>query len=152
MLVNPDAVCQIGIVVKDIEKAAEHYSEIFGVERPEIFRVPPPEETDIHFRGEPAATRARICLFKMSQLLLELIEPDGEPSSWKEFLDTNGEGVHHIGFLQKDRDHYDSAIEYFEKNGMPVRHTGLRPGGSYAYMESARQMGVILNLKYKDEE
>jgi methylmalonyl-CoA/ethylmalonyl-CoA epimerase len=152
MLIDPDTICQIGIVVKDIEKTAGYYSKIFGLEMPEIFSVPPQEETDIRFRGKPTATRARICLFKMEQLLLELIEPDEQPSSWKEFLEKNGEGVHHIGFRQRDKAHYEEAVAYFEENGMPVRHTGIRPRGSYAYMESAEKLGVILNLKFKNDD
>jgi hypothetical protein len=37
----------------------------------------------------------------MLGLSIELIEPDGKPSTWQEFLDIRGEGIHHIAFLQE---------------------------------------------------
>jgi len=38
----------------------------------------------------------------LGSLSLELIEPVGGPSTWREFLDTRGEGVHHIAFHVPD--------------------------------------------------
>jgi hypothetical protein len=35
----------------------------------------------------------------MGSLELELLEPDHHPSTWRESLDKNGEGPHHIAFV-----------------------------------------------------
>jgi methylmalonyl-CoA/ethylmalonyl-CoA epimerase len=148
-MIDANTICQIAIVVKDIEKTARNYAEIFGLPMPEIFLVPPPEETHIQYRGKPTATRAKLCVFRMGSIVLELTEPDDEPSSWREFLDNKGEGVHHIGFVVEDR---DAALNFLEQKGVTVRHTGVYPGGSYAFTDSEEQLGVILNLKYNEKK
>ena len=38
----------------------------------------------------------------MDPVLLELIQPFEEASIQKEFPETEGEGIHHLGFLVKD--------------------------------------------------
>ncbi len=147
--INAETICQIAIVVKDIEQTAQNYAEIFGVKTPEIFLVPPPEETHILYRGKPTATRAKLCVFKMGAIVLELTEPDEEPSSWKEFLEQKGEGVHHIGFVVNDR---EATLDFLNQRGIPVRHTGVYPGGSYTFVDSEAQLGVLLNLKYSESK
>ncbi|WHX49446.1 VOC family protein [Paenibacillus woosongensis] len=145
-IIDPHQICQIALVVKDIEAAAKNYAEIFGVEVPEIWLLAPEEESHTKYRGLPTGTRAKLCVFELGSIILELTEPDEHPSSWKEFLEEKGEGVHHIGFMVKDR---EEALSALEKRGIPVRHTGEYPGGSYTFVDSEAQLGVLLNLKYE---
>ncbi len=148
-IIDPKKICQIALVVKDIEKVAKNYAELFGVDVPEIEPVPPQEETHIVYRGKPSATRAKLCVFDLGSVVLELSEPDELPSSWKEFLDKKGEGVHHIGFQVEDR---AAVLDAFAKRGIPVRHVGEYPGGTYTFMDSEEQFGVVLNLKHEPKE
>ncbi|MBW7458664.1 VOC family protein [Paenibacillus sepulcri] len=143
-IINKDAVCQIALVVKDIERTAANYAELFGIEVPQIFSTLPEEESHTQYRGNPTKTRAKLAVIDLGQIVLELTEPDDEPSSWKEFLETNGEGVHHIGFTVSDR---VKVIEYFASKGVPIRHYGEYPGGNYTFMDSVKELGVILNIK-----
>lgn len=144
--VDSGTLCQIALVVKDIEKAVKFYSEIFNVDPPTLFSIPPQEEAKTQYRGKPTETRAKLAVFKMGPVVLELIQPDEEPSSWKEFLDTKGEGVHHIGFMVDDR---EAVLDKMGKMGIAVRHYGEYPGGSYTFVDSEEQLGVILNLKHE---
>jgi catechol 2,3-dioxygenase-like lactoylglutathione lyase family enzyme len=143
-IIDPKSVCQIALVVKDIEASTRRYAELFGVPAPAIFSVPPQEEAHTRFRGKPTATRARLAVFDLGQVVLELTEVDGEPSSWKQFLAEKGEGVHHIGFKVADR---EAAMAYFRKLGIGERHYGEYPGGSYTFVESEKAFGVIFNIK-----
>lgn len=145
-VINPRAVCQIALVVRDIEKTARSYAELFGVPVPEIFTIPPVEEAHTRFRGRLTKTRAKLAVFQMGQIVLELTEPDGEPSSWREFLERHGEGVHHVGFMVDD---LNAALSFLERKGIRERHSGDYPGGRYVFVESAEQLGVLLNLKYE---
>ncbi len=144
--IDPRKICQVAIVVRDIEKTAKRYSEIFGVPVPKIFSIPPVEEAHTKFRGKLTKTRARLAVFDLGAVVLELTQPDGEPSSWKEFLDTKGEGVHHIGFMVDD---LTATLDFMGKKGMPERHSGDYPGGRYVFVESAEQLGVLLNVKHE---
>jgi methylmalonyl-CoA/ethylmalonyl-CoA epimerase len=137
------------LVVNDIEQAVLNYAELFGVDIPAIFCIPPEEEAHTQYRSKPTKTRAKLAVIDLGHIVLELTQPDDEPSSWREFLDTNGEGVHHIGFMVTDR---NKVIDYFARKGIPIRHYGEYPGGSYTFVDSAAQLGVILNIKHEIEE
>lgn len=139
---------QIAIVVKDIEKAAKAWSEIFGVEVPEIRPVPPPEECQIYYREKKTATRAKLACINVGPITIELTEPDEMDSSWKEFLEKhNGNGVHHLGFSVGSDENRDKIIKMLEERGIGVRHYGYYEGGSYTFVDSEEQLGVILNIK-----
>jgi methylmalonyl-CoA/ethylmalonyl-CoA epimerase len=143
-IIDPKSVCQIALVVKDIKASARRYADLFGVPMPEIFSILPQEEAHTRFRGTPTATRARLAVFDLGQVVLELTEADDEPSSWKQFIDEHGEGVHHIGFKVADR---ESVMAHFKKLGIGERHYGEYPGCSYTFVDSAALFGVIINVK-----
>ena len=75
---------------------------------------------------------------------LGITEPDSEPSSWREFLDKNGDGIHHIAFMTRDR---EPVVQYFEENGMPVRHYGEYTGGNYTVFDSKEKFGTFIQVK-----
>ena len=39
-VIDGKTICQVALVVKDLEKTTEEYAKLFGVPKPEIFRVP----------------------------------------------------------------------------------------------------------------
>lgn len=136
---DSNEIMQIGIVVRDIEKAAKEYSELFGVEMPNIRNAFP----TITYRGQKITTHSRLCAIPMGHVMLELVQPDEGPSSWREFLDTHGEGVHHIGFVVKD---LDGAFKTLEEHGIAKRQYGGAQWGSYCFMDSEK-LGVLFNVK-----
>ena len=108
------SICQIGLIVRDIEKVSKAWAELFGVEVPQYILTEPAEEANTYYRGKPTEARAKIALFQLDNLWLELIEPVSGPSAWQEFLDTNGPGIHHIAFEVKNM---DDQIAVFEGRG-----------------------------------
>jgi len=148
-IINGSTICQVAIVVKDIEKVAKKYAEIFGVEMPEIFTVPPQEESHTKHRGVPTDTRAKLAVFDLGQIVLELTEPDQHPSSWKEHLDQKGDSVHHIAFMTEDR---KPIVNFFESNNMPVRHYGEYSGGNYTVFDSEKDLGVLIQVKEEKKQ
>ncbi len=142
-------IMQIAIIVKDIEKVAENYAKVFHVPVPEICSVPPVNKVPIFYKGERTDSRAKICCIQMENILIELTEPDDTPSSWKEFYDKHGQGVHHVGIQVKDR---ESAISALEELGAEVNHVGYYPDGSYTFMDSMQQMGINFNIKHGGED
>lgn len=139
---------QIAFVVKDIEKVAKAWSEVFGIEMPKIDYISKPEDCQIYYRGEKTSTRAKIACIEFGPLTIELTEPDELDSSWKEFLEQhNGNGVHHLGFSVGSDENRDNVIKMLEDRGVGVRHYGYYPGGSYTFMDSEEELGVILNIK-----
>jgi len=136
-------VCQIGLVVRDVEKSARAYAALLGVDVPAWGLTAPEEKSHIRYRGQPTQGRAKIAFFQLDNIALELIEPVGGPSAWQEFLETQGEGVHHIAFRIKG---IDAEVASLEAKGLPLLQRGDFTGGRYAYMDSASPLGVILEL------
>jgi 4-hydroxyphenylpyruvate dioxygenase-like putative hemolysin len=144
-----NAIMQVAIVVKDIERVAKNYSEMFGIPMPEIIDVPPVNEVPIFYKGEKTDSRAKICVFKMGSIILELTEPDETLSGWKDFYDKHGQGVHHIGIKVNDR---EKAIDAFDDMGIKIDHVGYYPTSSYTFMDSMKDFGVNFNVKHDGED
>jgi len=140
-------VCQIGLVVRDIEKSAEAYADLFGMEMPDWSLTAPEERAHTRYRGQPTEGRAKLAFFQLGNISLELIEPVGGPSMWEEFLETEGEGVHHIAFRIEGM---DEQVAMLERKGMPLLQRGDYTGGRYAYIDGTPQLGVILELLEND--
>jgi len=138
-----NVICQIGLVVRDINRSIEAYSQVFGLPKPEIIVTEGPEVARTKFRGSPTDARAKLAFFDMGQLSLELIEPVGGPSTWREFLDQKGEGVHHMAFVVQDT---DEAVSFLEGAGIEVIQQGDYTGGRYTYLDSVSLLGVVLEL------
>ena len=138
-----DVICQVGLIVRDIEKSARAYADLFGVEVPNWFLTDPEEKAHTRYHGQPTQGQAKLAFFQLGSISLELIQPVGGPSTWQEFLDTHGEGVHHIAFQIKGM---DEQVAILEKKGMPLVQRGDYTGGCYSYIDSTPQLGVVLEL------
>jgi methylmalonyl-CoA/ethylmalonyl-CoA epimerase len=136
-------VCQIGLVVRDIERSAEAYSQVFGLPKPNVIVTDEYEVAKTTYRGHPTRAQAKLAFFDMGQVALELIEPIGSPSTWQEFLDENGEGVHHIAFRIKGT---DEVVAFLAGQGIQVVQRGHYTGGMYTYLDSTSALGVALEL------
>jgi len=142
-ILTPQAICQVAIVVEDIEAAAAAWAAVLGVPMPQWQITGPLEETHATYYGEPTAARAKLAFFDLGQLRLELIEPDEEPSTWREFLDTYGPGIHHVAFNVADM---QETVARLEEVGVPLVQQGDFPGGCYAYCDGLEQLGATLEL------
>jgi len=80
-------VTQVGIIVRDIEVKARAWSEILGLPMPRIIITDPVDIAQTEHQGTRSTARAKLAFFHMGQVDIELIEPIGEPSTWKDHLD-----------------------------------------------------------------
>jgi catechol 2,3-dioxygenase-like lactoylglutathione lyase family enzyme len=142
-----NVITQVAIVVKDVEKTARAYAEVFGMPVPNVIITDTEDKSQIRYHGQPTSGRAKLAFFKLGAVSLEIIEPVGGPSTWQEFLDTRGEGIHHIAFEVKGM---TETIRFLESKGMPLVQKGEYTGGRYAYMDSAAKLAAILELLEND--
>ena len=110
---------------------------------PEPITTATADTTNIRYHGQTTPARAKLAFFDMGQINIELIEPIEGPSTWREFLDAKGEGVHHIAFRIKDT---DRIVAELATRDMPVAQQGEYTGGRYTYIDSAPALGVVLEL------
>lgn len=137
------AIAQIAIVVRNVEQAAARYATIFGVEKPNIIISDGYDKAHTTYKGQASHAQVRMAFFDMGQVQLELIQPVGEPSAWKDGLDKHGEGFHHIAFWVPDT---EASVKDLAQHGISVIQQGDFEGGMYTYLDSEDQMGVMLEL------
>jgi 4-hydroxyphenylpyruvate dioxygenase and related hemolysins len=146
-LLGNNVITQIGLLVNDIERTSQAYADFFGIEKPNWFWTDVPEKAQTEYRGSPSEARAKLAFMDMGSLQLELIEPDHHPSTWRESLDRNGEGFHHIAFVIKGM---KEKVAVLEGKGMALLQKGEYEGGRYAYMDTEGPLKLILELLEND--
>lgn len=147
-MLGNNVITQIGILVHDIEKTSQAYADFFGVDKPEWSLTDTVDRAQTEYRNQSTEARAKLAFFNLGSLQLELIEPDRNPSTWREYLDEHGEGPHHIAFVINGM---KEKVTLMEKNQMPLLQKGEYTGGRYAYMDTFKDLKIILELLENDE-
>lgn len=148
-LLGTNIITQIGILVNDVEKTAKKYADFFGISEYETTIVDGYEISKAEFRNEKMEATAKIIHLNVAnQLEIELIEPDFNPSTWREELDKKGEGMHHIALVIHGM---DEKIKQMEDHNMPLLQKGEYEGGRYVYFDALEELKLIVELLENDE-
>lgn len=140
-------ITQIGIVVNNIEIAAQRWADVFKLPMPDIIITDAVDLACTEYMGSSTPARAKLAFFDFGQVDVELIEPIDGPSTWKDQLDLHGESIHHIAFeIQGMRE----SITYLADKGIPLVQRGEYSGGRYAYLDGTGQLGTFLELLEND--
>ncbi|MDR0758767.1 MAG: VOC family protein [Treponema sp.] len=148
-VLGTNLLCQVGILVNDIEKTSQDWAEFLGVEPPEIQITGDVNEARTRYSGAPSEARAKLAFFHVGpDVDVELIEPDKDPAStWRHDLDVNGEGFHHIAFVVQGM---KEKIAACERAGYKLLQTGEYSGGRYAYIDADEKLKLVLELLEND--
>jgi methylmalonyl-CoA/ethylmalonyl-CoA epimerase len=125
----------IGIVVRNLEKAIQVYSDVLGLKADRVERV---EEFKV-----------KIAFLPVGEVLVELLEPVG-PGIVQDFLTEHGEGLYHICYKVTD---IDKALEEVGKKTR-LRDKKARPGGAgsrVAFLEPEDMFNVETELVERNE-
>ena len=133
------------VMVKDMDKAIKFY-EALG-----IGPFPPtigPEGVPLSgqtVRGEKSdyMMDLRYAEGGVGGLKFELVQPLEGESIYKEFLEKKGEGIHHIAFTVDD---LDTEIAKMAERGFKVLQTGQTSRGKFAYFDTDKVGGVVIEL------
>jgi methylmalonyl-CoA/ethylmalonyl-CoA epimerase len=138
------SVDQVAVVVRDIDRAMERYVEEVGIGPWTVYTFSP-DWIRMTFRGKEQGYTMILALAQLGGVMYELIQPVEGPSSYEEFLNERGEGLHHLGYFVDD---IDAAIAEMEGKGFPViqsgRGFGTEDDGAYAYFETEGALGHII--------
>ena len=83
-----EGIDHLGIAVKSIEKARYFYENVLGLQCDKIEIV--------------ESQKVRTAFFKIGQTHIELLEPTADDSPIAKFIETRGEGIHHISYKTDD--------------------------------------------------
>jgi methylmalonyl-CoA/ethylmalonyl-CoA epimerase len=147
-LLGTHTVTQIGILVNDITSTASAFAEFLGVQVPSIIVTDIEAIAKTRYMGKPSGARAKLAFFHVgTDVDIELIEPDQEPSTWRHDLDAHGEGFHHIAFQVKGMKDKNAVLQ---AHGMPLLQSGEYTGGRYAYHDATGTLKMVLELLEND--
>lgn len=143
-LVDNQKMTQVGIIVDDIEKASEAWSNFLGLEElPKINVAEGHESRPTVYRGNPSDATAKLAFFQLDNMTIELIEPLEGKSTWREFLEENGPGIHHIAF---NVENMKRSVKLFGEVGIKEVQHGGWGSGEYAYMDASGSLELIIEL------
>jgi methylmalonyl-CoA/ethylmalonyl-CoA epimerase len=125
----------IGIAVKDIESTAGFYRDILGLPLVGIEEV--------------AEQKVKVAFFSIGETNIELVMPTSEDSPVAKFLDSKGEGIHHICYASDD---IEADLAHFKARGARLIDETPRPGAhgaKVAFVHPKSSRGVLTEISQK---
>jgi len=122
----------IGIAVRNISERLKLYRDFLGLQVAEKEEIPD--------RG------IRICMVKVGESKIELLESTCQDSEISKFIERKGEGIHHIAFEVKDIEH---AAQFAKENELrPLSETPQSGAGNskVLFLHPKTTGGVLIEL------
>jgi catechol 2,3-dioxygenase-like lactoylglutathione lyase family enzyme len=133
----------VGSIVRDMNKALAQLAAI-GIKPTGM-----PNGQDImelqfkgEFKGKPAEWGMKICMVKVGEMDIELLQPMSGDSVLHEFINSGREGFHHIAYIADDVDKEAAALV---KGGAKIVASGGTPRGNFYYLETGGS--IIIELR-----
>jgi len=134
---------QNGYVVRDIEAALKHWTEVLGVGPFFYFERVPIE--DFRYRDEPSDLEVSIALANSGPLQVELIQQRNEaPSMYRDFLAAGHEGLQHVAYWTQS---FDADLARLRAEGFATGQSGrIGEDGRFVYFETEAHPGTVVEL------
>ena len=132
MSFTPTEIDHVGIAVRDLDAAVEHYRRTLGVE--------PVHRETVEDQGVEEV------LFRVGASFVQLLAATGPDTPVGKFLERKGEGVHHVGYRVPD---VAETIEHLRGEGVPLVDERPRPGSrgtTVAFVHPKGFGGVLVEL------
>jgi methylmalonyl-CoA epimerase len=122
----------VAIAVNDLEAAVAYYRDTYGceVEHREVVEKDGVEEV----------------LLRVADSYIQLLTPSRPDSTVAKYLDTKGEGIHHVGYRVDD---CAAALAAVKANGYRVIDEQPRPGSrgtTVAFIHPKTAFGTLIEL------
>jgi len=122
----------IAIAVNNIEEAAKFYQNILGLKLSGVELV--------------EAQKTRVGFFKIGESTIELVQPPTPDSPIAKFLETKGQGIHHICF---EVDDVEAEVKAYLEKGAMLIDQKPRPGAhdtKVVFVHPKSSNGVLIEL------
>jgi len=136
-------VYHINAVVKDIGKTMEFLSSMWGLGPWKVFDFT--LNKDDMLVGETC--KIKLAGAKLGPTILELIQPVEGKSVWSEFLETKGEGLHHIAFSIPN---WQEMVSELQQQGGKMVAGGVNVGMHWGYFDT-KPGGIVVEFEEKIE-
>ena len=122
----------IAVAVNNVEEGAKFYQDILGLTLSGVEVVP--------------AQKTRVGFFKIGETNIELVQPSEPDSPLVKFLETKGQGIHHICF---EVDDVEAEVKAYLEKGATLIDQKPRPGAHntrVAFVHPKSSSGVLIEL------
>jgi methylmalonyl-CoA/ethylmalonyl-CoA epimerase len=133
------------IVVRDMDKAIEHYDKLEVGPFPAFLGGP-----GMGFGGKTVRGKEvdydmdlRLAKSQLGGIGFEIIQPLKGETVYTEFLEKHGEGLHHLAFAVED---FDAEVAEMERRGFKIVQTGAMPNSRWAYFDTNSVGGMLIEL------
>lgn len=134
---------QNGYVVRDIDAALRHWTEVLGVGPFYYFERVPIE--DFLYRDTPSPIEVSIALANWGDLQIELIEQRNDaPSMYRDFARAGHEGLQHIAVWTTDM---DAELDGLKQAGYRIGQSGrIGENGRFVYLQTETHPGTVVEV------
>lgn len=144
MHLNLSRVLEVAMVVEDLDRAVDFYTNVVGWGP---FTIHELDLRHFTFRGRPCTGLIKVAITPWdSAPAIELVQPLSGETPFSEFLREHGEGLHHVhcGLV----DDLDVVLASLAKDGVETIFLGSLPefGARCAFVVGKKTHGVILEL------
>jgi methylmalonyl-CoA/ethylmalonyl-CoA epimerase len=138
-------ISQIAIVVRDIDEALERYHRALGWGPWNVYEHKPPALHHTYLHGKATDFTMIGAETHVGSIVVELLQPVNGPSIYKEWLDTHGEGLHHIAVMRPTPAESEATKQRFSDLGASVLMEG-RIGETihFYYLDTEPLLKVIM--------
>lgn len=122
----------VAIAVNHLEESAKFYQDVLGLDLKGVEVVP--------------AQKSKVSFFPIGETNIELVQPTEPDSPLIKFLETKGQGIHHICF---EVDDIEGEIKAFLEQGATMIDQKPRPGAHnsrVAFIHPKSSSGVLIEL------
>ncbi len=134
----------IGVIVRDMDKAIQHYQSLGIGPFEHVKNIVPLDRRIWDKPTKLEDIKLKIRMAKMVPVNIELIQPVAGESPWKEFLDSKGEGISHLGFYV---DNIEEEMAKLKQKGFrALMSAQFKYGGGAAYFDTAGVGWGIIEL------
>jgi len=122
----------IAVAVTNLEEAAQFYEKVLGLHLSGVEVVP--------------AQKTKVGFFKIGESNIELVQPSEPDSPLVKFLESKGQGIHHICL---EVDDVASEVKNLIEKGAKMVDSQPRPGAhrtQVAFVHPKSSSGVLIEL------
>jgi len=120
----------IGYVTRDIERTMEHFQKYFGLGS---FKKMVPDYFNTRYRGKPGDFKMQLAFARVGNMVYELIQVLHGKTIYEEFMNEQGEGIHHLGYEISDLAKWTQA---YKEVGIEAIMSGERTGLKWSYFDT----------------
>ena len=133
---------QVGIVVRDIERAMNHWVEVCGVGP--WFYVEELQLAEFCYKGQRYDIKMSVAVANSGDMQLELIQQRcSSPSLYRDFLAAGHEGMQHWATWTAN---YSEDRNRALRSGWQMGQEGSSPRGSFIYFLNEGHPGTVIEL------